>query len=61
MTKGLFEGALLTPYFIALYIKEEDEVESVTVRRSRLEEKRMALSVKLSTFYPNLIKLAQIL
>lgn len=61
MTKGLFEGDLLIPYFIALYIREEDEVESVTMRRSILEEKRMALSVKLSTSCPNLIKLAQIL
>jgi hypothetical protein len=39
MTKGLSEGDLLTPCFIASYIKEEDGVESVTLRRSKIQKK----------------------
>lgn len=54
MTKGLFEGDLLTPCFIASYIKEEDGAESVTVRKSRLQEKRVATVCEIEHFLSKL-------
>lgn len=54
MTKGLFEGDLLTPCFIASYIKEEDGVKSVTMRRSRLQEERVATVCEIEHFVSKL-------
>lgn len=54
MTKGLFEGDLLTPHFIASYIKEEDGVKSITMRRSRLREERVATVCKIEHFLSQL-------